>query len=48
MRLPESPDAYVLADAEIRDEVRRWIEQHRVNIIETARADAIRQAQQES
>jgi HD superfamily phosphohydrolase len=48
MRLPESPDAYVLADGEIRDDVKRWIEENRERIIESARAEEIRQAEQES
>lgn len=46
-RLPEAPDAFVLADAEIRDDVRRYLEHNRERILEEARAEAIRQAEQE-
>jgi len=46
-RLPESPDEFVLADGEIRNDVRRWLEDHRVRILEEARAAEIRQAEQE-
>jgi len=47
LRLPESPDAYVLADAEIRDDVRRWLEENRESILEEARSEAIREAEAE-
>lgn len=46
-RLPESPDAFVLADAKIRDDVRRFLEGNRERIVEQARAEEIRQAEQE-
>jgi HD superfamily phosphohydrolase len=46
-RLPESPDEYVLADAEIRDDVRRWLETNRERILDEARAAQIREAEEE-
>jgi HD superfamily phosphohydrolase len=46
-RLPESPDEYVLADAEIRDEVRRWLETDRERILHEARQAKIREAEEE-
>ena len=48
MTLPESPDAYVLADGGIRDDVAKWLEDHREEIIEKARSEAIAQADDES
>jgi uncharacterized protein len=44
-RLPESPDEYVLADKEIRDDVRRWLEKERESILTKARAAEIREAE---
>lgn len=41
-RLPESPDEYVLVDAGIRDEARRWLEKKRTEILEKARAAEVR------
>lgn len=46
-RLPESPDEYVLADAEIREDVRRWLKANRESILEEARAAEIREAKEE-
>jgi hypothetical protein len=46
-RLPESPDEYVLADAEIRDDVHRWLEKNRARILEEAREAQIREAEEE-
>jgi uncharacterized protein len=46
-RLPESPDEYVLADAEIRDDVRRWLESNRRRILEEAREAKIKEAEEE-
>ena len=48
MTLPESPDAFVLADGEIRDDVARWLEDNREEIVEKARTEAIQQADAES
>lgn len=45
--MPESPDEYVLADAEIRDEVRRWLESDRERILDEARQAKIREAEEE-
>jgi len=45
-KLPESPDAFVLADAQIRDDVRRWIDKNRTCILEE-RDQTISQAEQE-
>jgi HD superfamily phosphohydrolase len=47
LRLPESPDAYVLADAEIREDVRRWLETNRESILEASRAATIEEAEKE-
>jgi uncharacterized protein len=46
-RLPESPDEYVLADGEIRDEVRRWLEAERGSILAKARSNQIQGAEKE-
>ena len=47
-RLPESPDEYVLADGEIREDVRRWLENERVQrILTEARATQIQEAEEE-
>lgn len=46
-RLPESPDAYVLADGDIRDDVRRWLQDNRQAILEAARASSLQQAKEE-
>lgn len=46
-RMPESPDEYVLADGEIRDAVRRWLDDNRQGIIEEARATRIQKAEEE-
>jgi hypothetical protein len=46
-RLPESPDEYVLADGEIREDVRRWLEDERGSILAEARATEIEQAEEE-
>lgn len=46
-KLPESPDEYVLADAEIRDDVRRWLEKNREEILGEAYAAEIREAKEE-
>lgn len=45
-KLPESPDEYVLADAEIRDDVRRWLEANREEILGEAYAAEIREAKE--
>jgi HD superfamily phosphohydrolase len=46
-KLPESPDEYVLADDGIRDEVRRWLEKERDDILTEARATQIKEAEEE-
>jgi HD superfamily phosphohydrolase len=46
-KLPESPDEYVLADGEIRDEVRRWLEGERESILAKARATEIKETEEE-
>ena len=46
-RLPESPDEYVLADGEIREDVRRWLEKERGSILAEARATQIQEAEEE-
>jgi HD superfamily phosphohydrolase len=46
-KLPESPDEYVLADGEIRSDVRRWLESERERILGEARDQQIRQAEEE-
>lgn len=46
-RLPESPDEYVLADGEIRDEVRRWLERERESILAKARVTEIQETEAE-
>jgi HD superfamily phosphohydrolase len=46
-RLPESPDEYVLADGEIRDDVRRWLQDNRERILEEARASETQQTEKE-
>jgi hypothetical protein len=46
-RPPESPDEYVLADGEIRDEVRRWLEGERGDILAKARATEIQETEEE-
>jgi uncharacterized protein len=45
--LPQSPDEFVLADAEIRDEVTDWLEANRTRILEEARKRQIREAEEE-
>jgi HD superfamily phosphohydrolase len=47
-RLPESPDEYVLADGEIRDEVGRWLETNREDLLADARAARIQKAEEET
>ena len=46
-KLPQSPDEFVLADSEIRDEVNRWLEQHRARLLTEARNQQIQQAEEE-
>ena len=46
-RLPQSPDEFVLADARIRDDVRRWLETNHERILTEAREHEIRQAEEE-
>lgn len=46
-RLPESPDEYVLADAEIRDDVRQWLESNRERILAEAHQAKIKEAKEE-
>jgi hypothetical protein len=46
-KLPQSPDEFVLADSEIRDEVSRWLEQHRARLLTEARNQQIQQAEEE-
>jgi HD superfamily phosphohydrolase len=46
-RLPESPDEYVLADGGICEEVRRWLEAERGDILAEARATQIKEADEE-
>lgn len=45
LRLPESPDAYVLADATIRDDVRRWLKENRETLLDEARAAKIEETE---
>jgi HD superfamily phosphohydrolase len=47
-KLPQSPDEYVLADTEIREEVRRWLNSNRKDILEQSRAAQIKEAEEES
>lgn len=46
-RLPESPDEYVLADAGIREEVHRWLEKERDDILAKAHEAQIKEAEEE-
>jgi len=46
-RLPESPDEYVLADADIRDDVERWLNRNREQILGEAREAKIKEAKEE-
>jgi uncharacterized protein len=46
-KLPRSPDEFVLADASIRNDVRRWLEQNHERILTEAREREIRQAEEE-
>jgi HD superfamily phosphohydrolase len=46
-KLPESPDEYVLADAGIRKEVKRWLETNRDNILQKANEARLREAEEE-
>jgi uncharacterized protein len=46
-KLPASPNEYVLADGEIRDEVRRWLEAERESILAEARSNQIQGAEKE-
>ena len=46
-RLPESSDEYVLVDAGIREEARRWLETERDGILTEAREAQIKEAEEE-
>jgi HD superfamily phosphohydrolase len=46
-RLPESPNEYVLADAEIRDDVGRWLDDNRERVLGEAREAVIKEAKEE-
>ena len=47
-KLPESPDEYVLADGEIREEVRRWLQSNRERILSEVRETEILETEEEA